>query len=375
LEAGLYHHIVSFDSSDGQERSVGSQKWGYIGGMAWRRDGSGLVLVGNPLTGNSQIWEVSFPGGQARRITNDLSNYSDLSLTADSSTLVTIKDDSPSNIWIAPKGDSSRARQLTFGTGVEDGQNGLGWLPDERIIYTTEPGEFSQFWVASANGGNPQEIVPSTDFSRIDISAPSLCGKGDEIVFAAMRGGKANIWRAAADGSNPEQLTHGNTDYLPACSPDGKWVVFGSFGVGQAAIWKIPLQGGKTAQLTDYTSQFPAVSPDGKWVAFLDERNAKNSRIAVMSIDGGPQAKSFSYTAHIIGGPYFQWSPDGRTIDYVDDHKGVCNIWAQPLAGGPPKQITHFNSGVIFDFAWSKNGNLALSRGSQTNDAVLIKNF
>jgi Tol biopolymer transport system component len=202
-----------------------------------------------------------------------------------------------------------------------------------------------------------------------------LCGNGGEIAFAANRAGKANIWKIGTDGSNPEQLSHWNFDEIPTCSPVGKWVVFQSFRAGQVAIWKIPLEGGNETQLTDYTSQYPSVSPDGKWIAFLDMRNQQNLKTTVMSIDGGPPVKSFPYTANLPGQPYFVWSPDGHAIDYVDDRKGVCNIWAQPLAGGPAKQITHFNSGVIFYFVWSKNGDLALSRGSQTNDAVLMKNF
>jgi eukaryotic-like serine/threonine-protein kinase len=367
---GLHNSVLAFDANNGHPEPIGSAKWGYIGGMAWLGNGGGLILAGNPLTGNSQIWEVSYPGGQARRITNDLSNYFNLSMTSDSSALVTVKEDRPSNLWLAPKGDSSRARQLTFGTGMQDGQNGVAWLPDGKILFATQPGEYSQFWVTSASGSNPQEFAPSMDVAGADMEISSPCIIGDEIAFA----GKSNIWKIAADGSTPVQLTHGNTDWWPTCSPNGKWVVFGSVGAGQAAIWKVPIEGGKATQLTDYFSQYPSASPDGKWVAFVDARNQKSPRMTVMSIDGGPPLKSFSYTAK-PGADYLRWSPDGRAIDYIGYWKGVCNIWAQPLAGGPPRQTTHFSSGVIYDFAWSKNGDLALSRGNQTQDAVVIRNF
>ncbi|MGH9353004.1 MAG: TolB family protein, partial [Terriglobia bacterium] len=91
---------------------------------------------------------------------------------------------------------------------------------------------------------------------------------------------------------------------------------------------------------------------------------------------GGEPVKAFSYKAGPPGGnTVFHWSPDGQSIDYVDTRKGVSNIWAQPVAGGPPKQITHFASGATFNFAWSKKGDLALSRGTQTSDVVLIRDF
>jgi hypothetical protein len=37
-----------------------------------------------------QIWHVAYPTGEARKVTNDLNNYFGISLTGDSSTLVTI---------------------------------------------------------------------------------------------------------------------------------------------------------------------------------------------------------------------------------------------------------------------------------------------
>jgi hypothetical protein len=54
---------------------------------------------------------------------------------------------------------------------------------------------------------------------------------------------------------------------------------------------------------------------------------------------------------------------------------GAGNVWEQPLAGGPPKPVTHFTSDKIFSFDWSPDGRLALSRGTAATDAVLIKNF
>jgi hypothetical protein len=52
---------------------------------------------------------------------------------------------------------------------------------------------------------------------------------------------------------------------------------------------------------------------------------------------------------------------------------GVSNIWEQPLAGGKPRQLTHFTSGQIFDFTWSADHTrLFVSHGKVTSDAVLL---
>jgi len=56
--------------------------------------------------------------------------------------------------------------------------------------------------------------------------------------------------------------------------------------------------------------------------------------------------------------------------------KGVSNLWAQPADGGKPRRITNFTSDRIFWFDFSHDGRqIALSRGAQTGDVVLIKDF
>jgi Tol biopolymer transport system component len=67
-----------------------------------------------------------------------------------------------------------------------------------------------------------------------------------------------------------------------------------------------------------------------------------------------------------------RFTPDGRDHAYVDT--SLMNIWAQPLDGGPPRQITHFTDRSIASFAWSPDGSrLAIARGTTTNDIVLLK--
>ena len=71
-----------------------------------------------------------------------------------------------------------------------------------------------------------------------------------------------------------------------------------------------------------------------------------------------------------------RWAPAGDAIEYALTRNGVSNIWQQKLTGGPPKQITNFESGLIFNFDWSHDGRqLAMTRGSESSDVILISNF
>ncbi len=71
-----------------------------------------------------------------------------------------------------------------------------------------------------------------------------------------------------------------------------------------------------------------------------------------------------------------RWSPDGQSVEYVLTEYGVSNIWERKLTGGPPKQIINFRSDLIVNFEWSRDGRqIALTRGSQKSDVVLLTNF
>jgi hypothetical protein len=68
------------------------------------------------------------------------------------------------------------------------------------------------------------------------------------------------------------------------------------------------------------------------------------------------------------------WTPDNRSLAIADIRTGSANLWAFPVFGtGPDKQLTHFPSGVIWNFAYSHDGNLlVLVRGTYQSDAVLF---
>jgi Tol biopolymer transport system component len=70
------------------------------------------------------------------------------------------------------------------------------------------------------------------------------------------------------------------------------------------------------------------------------------------------------------------WSPDGKSFQYILSREGVGNLWEQPLMGGPARQLTHFKTDQIVDFAWSADGTrVAFARGTQNSNVVLISNF
>jgi len=71
-----------------------------------------------------------------------------------------------------------------------------------------------------------------------------------------------------------------------------------------------------------------------------------------------------------------RWTTDGQALIFRDSEIFVSNLWKQPLAGGPPTQLTNFKAELIFNYAVMPNSqHLILSRGQTLSNVVLIKDF
>ena len=358
--------IIGINVEDGAEQPLTTQRWRFIESLAWLPGGGGLALLApsDETSETSQIWLLSYPGGEARRITNDLNIYAALSVSGDASSLATVQTNLLSNIWVAPNAAADRARQITTGSSR---YYSLSWTPDGRILYASNSGGNLDVYISAADGSDQKQLTINANSNF----GPVASSDGRYVVFISNRAGAGyNIWRMDMDGSNLRQLTRGGMESGPQYTPDGRWVVYTSWEAGKPTIWKISIDGGEPIQLTNKYSMAPVVSPDGKQFAcsYWDEQYDTKFSIAIIPIEGGVPVKAFDLPAMNV-----RWSSDGRALTYIDTRDNASNIWSQPLAGGPVRQLTNWKSDRIFNFAWSRDGKqLALSRGFITNDVVLI---
>ena len=365
--------LVSIPAEGGVEKPVTSQNWVSVSRVLWLGDGSGLIVAAVPelVSAGTQLWYVSYPGGEVRRVTNDLNAYgtSSLGLTADSRTLVTVQADKSAQLWVVEAGeDASRAKQIT--SGKYDGDT-LSWTADGRIFYTAPSGEQSDIFSVNANGSANKQVTADAYIEGLGGVSPD----GRYAVFSSNRSGNFNIWRMDLESGEQKQLTQGTEiDSQPGCSPDGQWVVFRSLRQGKSTFWRVPLTGGEPEQISDKSSTWAAVSPDGKFVAlryFDDQTNA--NKIAVMPFAGGQPIKTLDVSVGYrdVG---LGWTSDSRSIVYADARENADNLWSFPVDGGPSKQLTNFKSGLVFAFQVSQDGKkIVLSRGTQTDDVILLR--
>jgi serine/threonine protein kinase/Tol biopolymer transport system component len=358
-------------------KPVAGEHWKNIEDFTWLPGSRHLVVAGIPQgepgsIAISRIYEVSPEGGEARQITHDLSNYTKVRASADGKTLLTLQHQTFATIQVATPGKESEARPWSAENQNHDGYSGLAWTPDGKIVYYSAPNGIPDLWEMGADGSNPQRLTNNDASSGSYYPAVSL--RGGFIAFTRWDRSGENIWSMDMDGGNLKQLSQGKEDYVSAVSPDGRWVVFTQVQGGKYTLMKVSSGGGPASQLADYNSSWPSVSPDGKWIAcFYFPGQNQPSSLAMVPFAGGQPAKVFPLPA--TNSNPFIWTPDGRAISYINSVNGVDNVWEQPVAGGPPKPVTHFTSDGIFWFDWSRDGRLALSRGADQTDAVLIKNF
>jgi dipeptidyl aminopeptidase/acylaminoacyl peptidase len=144
---GKYLSALRCFPTDGGKPFVLLRSEGMVLGGAWLPDQSG-ILVALPATsqGPRQIWLQPFPRGTLQQITNDLKDYSDLSLSRDGKVLSAVEEERSSVAFAGSSSDPDRGVPIT--TARRDGL-ALTWMPHGMLLLRDSKSEFS---LAKADG-------------------------------------------------------------------------------------------------------------------------------------------------------------------------------------------------------------------------------
>lgn len=366
-------HLGLLSIADGTRRSLDAAGWLRIRGLAWLPSSELLVSGRDDAAQFSQIWAVDPSNGSRRRVTNDLSSYQGISVTADGTLIVSTQQNTLSNLWVGSA--NTEAVRVTSEIGKSDGMSGISFSRDDRIFYTTRLRGTQDIWVIRADGTGSKQLTFNTGANF----SPAVTPDGKTVIFVSTRDGSPALWRMDPDGDDQRRLTDqpgAQTD--PDVTSDGQWVLYQLTSPdNKATIWKLPVAGGAPSQVTRAECVHPKASPDGRYFVcdYGLAENGSTIKTAVMSIsDGG--------TVHIFNEPdlvrsrNIRWSADSRWLVYSAGKDRVDNLWRIPVEGGEPQQITAFTSDQIFRFDIDNaTGRYVVARGSDTSDAVLISNF
>ena len=363
LRDGPHNVCFAVDVETGKRTAVGG-RWATAEDVQWLSGTQSFLVVATEFGGlTPQLWQVMMADGTRRRITNDLHRYSAVSLSGKGDVIATVQSDNGFNIWIVPIDSPDRMTPLTRGRNRSDGQRGLAWTSDGRIVFSSTASGRLEIWAMNGDGTSARQLTDSAAASF----GPAVSPDNRFIVFQRYRPDGMDLIRIDADGSNPIPLTRGGANFEPTFSRDGQWVYFNNTESGTPQPFKISVNGGDPVALGYSFFRPIEVSTDDRLLLGVAlDMKARRMDLATMPIAGGqPTLLGLGMTDGI-------WSPDGG-VTYPDARDGVSNVWVRDFKGGKPRQLTRFTEGEIGWFVWAPDGKpLAVSYGVGSSDVVLI---
>lgn len=339
--------------------------------LAWLPDGSGIFHTARILPDPHQVWLQPYPRGEPIRITNDLSQYSNLSVAGDGRSFVVTQTDAMSSVSTAPVNTAGGPYVFSsISTGQRHGFF-LSWTADGQLLQDDTSGLF----ISAADGSNRRPLLAPAGMASTQVERCST----SSIVFTRILPSQYQVWMADQSGANARQVSPGPGDNSPTCTPDGRWIVYESLAPGDKyrRFMKISANGDQPVELVriDTFARDPRISPDGRSFAYFRFVTASDQailKVVVADIDTGK-------TLHEYVSPQkakqLKWTPDGTALTYVTTDGHTQSLIRQPLSGKPPTTVLHFDSEplLIQAYDWSPDGKkLAITRAPYHDTDVVM---
>jgi len=372
IQGGVRSWVLVIDAASGRQQAVGTAGlFTAVNSVGWLPDGGGVVVAGFVAgTPAPQVYRVAYPDGAVRRLTNDLSGYGNLSVSAPERAVAAVRRTGVSNLWVVPADGRQAARAITFATGATGSSKDIAPLPGGAIAFTVAESDKAHIWRSEADGSLRKQL----ESQGLYATTPKFAEKAGVVFMEFDEQERVNhIWRVDPDGGGLRQLTSGRGETLLSLTRDGRTMLFQKWD-DPSALWSLDLQsGGEPKRLaSDLIDQATQVSPDGRLVCYSDFTTVQDrlyTRQVVMPIEGGSPVAQFLLPP---GMTKSSWSPDNTSMTYVDRNKG-WNLMRQAIAGGEPTALTRFTEGQTTDFVWSPDGRkIAIVRRLGKGESVWV---
>lgn len=291
-------------------------------------------------------------------------------------------------------------------TNSAKGERAPEWLPDGRVLFTSNRDSSSAKWVISPDGGEAQRFIAdadapigtfSPDYTRIVFTDSTdrpdkkewdtRVKRKDDAYFSEHKLTYTHVWVYDVASQQKMQLTTGEYDHTsPEWSSDGRWIAYVSNRsnatvrdpgyTNNSDIWVVPADSGAPRQLTTNPGpdRSPSFSPDGRRMAYLSSDRANNSAdqmdVKVVVLDGGEPVNltaDYDYSVSSV-----EWSHDGRHI-YISAAEGLTQkLYRAPAAAGPLTPVAFPDDFVFGNLSQSKDGTTWLVTGNTLNQQGIV---
>ena len=345
-----------------------------VDGAAWLPDSTGLFLETRARESSfrRQIKFQPYPYGSLQNVTNDLNEYKNITVTADSKALATIQVQASSAVYIGTS-PAKWPGEITMNSApITPGQAEGGyvqWGMDGKIYFSDN--DFGSFRINP--DGSSRARVPDRETGS---AYPISCGP-NAVVFANLINNALNLFRQDLATGEIKQLTSEKDTEWPTCTRDGKTVYYTDYLEGPA-LKRISATGGSPEVVASNASLPASLSPDDKRIAFGQFSGGPGEHKILLVVEDATGGNQTTLPAlGVVTRP--GWAPDGRVLILDKSTHGSSNLFYQPLDGSPATQITHFNSEPmsVSSYSFSPDGKqIAIGRARvNDSDLVMFKNF
>jgi Tol biopolymer transport system component len=343
--------------------------WVDASAAVFRPDGETLLVIARaPDQTQPQIWSVSFPGGEAKRVTTDLNDHRIVSLSQDGKSLVSVSGLVSSALWTQSLDGAKDATRIAG--SPTDGLNGLAFTREGKLLFTSYAGDVWSLWISELDGSARRPLLSGSPGEM--IAAPLVADDGT-VYYISRRGSASEIRSTSADGSSSRTVVHDAPFDTFGITPAGARFLLTRYSAGAPRLSSMPADGSSAAQLFEGPAYLPAVDAAGKRVVFNFFDEQKRFRLGVRAIDGGPLLMDIAAET-LWAYSRLALNDDGVLLNTMPGDR--ANVWLLPFSGAAPRRLTSFEDRQLFDFALSRDGKtLALARGPRVRDAQMITGF
>jgi eukaryotic-like serine/threonine-protein kinase len=413
--------VVVYDAAadNGKGQAVGNWEGPVIDSVAWMGD-EGLVIAGAPTPGPVlQLWYVAYPGGQRRRLSNDLSTYRFVSTSADGKTITALRLQRAAEIWQVPTDGAGEMKQLTQG---KEPVSSITGAADGTLIFVAPQEDTMTLWALKSGGGRvaiaPKGMSVLTHKFIRGQEATAFTAYGPDFV--------GHIFRVGIDGGNAKQLTSETGEQVIAVTPDGKFLLYNTPQAPRTVFVMASDGTGKRQLAADYIDGL-VFSHDSSRMSYNRLDASQNQVVPVRVVMNFADGKVLATLPPARGTLDYQFTPDGNALTYiqappqpkppappgvpsvmkialndgapeklfempesrvdvarwVDDKtlivaarsttRPVNNLWRWTVGSPKPIAITNFPTGVIYEVSPSQDGRIMyFTQGSLNRDIIKI---